>query len=73
MSWTERRSILVKMAETEPGWGCVRIVHERHVGRVLMTRKYGHRSGFYAVGTREYEMINTSSASWQRAQTSRMK
>jgi len=73
LTYVERRALMLRFAVDLPGWGCIRLVDDRHIGRVLMTRKYGFRSGFYPVGSREYEMINTSAASRQRAQTSRMK
>lgn len=60
MTWYERRTLLLEMAKTEPGWGCVRLVHERRRGRVIMD-KYGYRGwrpGFYPVGHPEIEAMD---------------
>lgn len=73
MSYCDRRAMAMDKAQWLDGWGCIRLSDERHVGRVLMARKYGFRPSFYPVGTPEYNMINTSATSFQRALTSRIK
>jgi hypothetical protein len=72
VTWYERRAIVLKMAETEPGWGCVRLVHERHIGRVQMVRKYGQRAGFHPVGSSGYAALAISTAQRQKSITMRL-
>ncbi len=73
MTWTERRTFLLKAAETEPGWGCVKMVHERNVGRVVMTgTRIGprwYRPGFYPVGAPEYVALGHYLGAKQRKTT----
>jgi hypothetical protein len=73
LTYIERRALALRFADSFAGWDCLRLPSpDRHVGRVLMTRKYGFKSGFYPVGSREYGMIATSARSFQKAQTGRL-
>ncbi len=69
MTWYQRRTEVLKMAETEPGWGCVRLVHERSIGRVVMTRQRGWRAGFYPLASADYSALGHFFGAKQRKQT----
>jgi hypothetical protein len=72
VTWYDRRTVLLKMAMTEPGWGCVRRVGERHIGRIQMIRKYGQRPGFHPVGSSGYAALAISTAQRQKSITMRL-
>jgi hypothetical protein len=73
LTYVERRALALRFVADLPGWECIRLpMPDHHVGRVLMTRKYGFKAGFYPIGSREYGMIATSAKSFQKAQTGRL-
>lgn len=72
MTWYERRAVLIEAAVTEPGWGCVRRVGKRHIGRVLMVNRYGHRAGFYPINSAGYAALAMSTAQRQKSITMRL-
>lgn len=69
MTWYDRRAILLTMAQTEPGWGCVKLVDERHIGRVVITRTRGWKHGLYRTSDAQYAALNHFYAAKQRALT----
>lgn len=69
MNWYQRRAFLLKLAMIEPGWGCVRLMGERHIGRVLMFPKAGYRSGFWPKGEETYLMLAAIYGAAQKART----
>lgn len=71
-SWTERRALLLKVADQLTDWGCATLPGDRHVGRVCFGRKYGFPPGLYPVASSEYAMMRTSVGSFQKAQTRRL-
>lgn len=72
MSWVARRRLLLAMAEIEPGWGCVRLVGDRHIGRVLMGRKYGHQPGLYLAGRPVCQFLDGRFAADQKHRTTEL-
>ncbi len=69
MNWYERRSALLVMAATAPGWGCVRLPGETHIGRILMHRQYQAKAGFYRCGTSAYSYLAAQFAADQKRRT----
>ncbi len=73
MTYIERRSLLISMAVNLDGWGCVRRVHDRHIGRVLMIgKRIGprfYRSGLYPAGTPDYTALSHFLGARQRRDT----
>ncbi len=72
MTYLERRAAVLKIAETLDGYGHAKHPSDHHIGRVLMTRKYGHRAGFYPTTSAAYSQISAAAAHFQRAQTRRL-
>ena len=73
MTWYERRSLLIDTARTLDGWGCVPgLPGERHIGRVQMVRKYGHRPGFSPTNSSGYAALAMSTAQRQKSITMRL-
>ena len=69
MSWYLRHEIAITAALTLGGWGFVRLPGERHIGRVIIGRKYGHDAGFYPTTHHKAGEIERDFAAAQKART----
>lgn len=69
MSWYERRTRLIAVAEIAPGYGTPRLDSDRHIGRIIMATKHGFRYGFWPADHPLIEQVNRAFAAAQRKRT----
>lgn len=64
--------MVLKMAETEPGWGYVRLMHERHIGRVVIARVGIWAAGLHRTSDASYAALSHYFGAKQRAATKKL-
>jgi hypothetical protein len=74
LTYVERRALALRFAADLPGWECVRLpLPDRNIGRVMMTRKYGYRAGFYPLNHPGLPQLNLWMAQTQKERTMAIK